>query len=299
MIDERGDPYLGREIARRARAGIPIPIELARAFGSRRIGGGRHSGYPGLGGGLPPPPRTVVGLASTIEYWRAASLVATPVGSWLGGKYAEEFAAAGTARPAWSATGGGVGLPGVTFDGGTDLMSCTTIGARLVGKSRVAAIMICKDTTGADAIPYEYATNAATSDAGSFGAYLNDGADGRIEGFGRSDLATVSYGMRRTDATMPFTALTCVAIVHDLGLTSAVESIINTGPAETLVTTSSGTSPVGALGNFVLNLGARAGVVAPYTGTICAFALLDNPSAADLDFAMRKIALDDGGITWP
>ncbi len=56
MIDECGDPYLGREIARRARAGLPIPIELSRAFRSRHISGSRHGGYPGftpaLGGTL-------------------------------------------------------------------------------------------------------------------------------------------------------------------------------------------------------------------------------------------------------
>jgi hypothetical protein len=128
-----------------------------------------HVFHRGSIGGVVPAP-TFAGL--TLYDWDAATLAATPVSSWTDSGQGIELTQSGTARPAWSASGGAQALahPAVLYDGVDDFLE--SAGSQALDWSGGISMFLVKErvTIAGFAGPYLMRAQASARTAGNFEA---------------------------------------------------------------------------------------------------------------------------------
>lgn len=208
-----------------------------------------------------------------LAWWDADTLSSGAVSSWAdrAGSLAL-IQATGANQPTKSATAFtdmfGVTHPGVVF-GGTHILSCAAFGGVVLGRTSLTMLISVQDTTTAAAIMVELSTNALSNN-GAFWLAANDASSQHtLEPLGMGGPGCGPGTWRSTNNTAPLVDPGVIAIRYDLttGFGSNVRELDNvaldgTQTATALLTT------IPTMPNLPLFVGARSGLVAPWTGKI-------------------------------
>lgn len=243
----------------------------ALVFGGPMVTGG------GSVGPLPPS-----GVGSGVFWLSASSGVSTSgatVTGWtdqIGGKTATIVGSA----PTYDATGLGGEFPGVTFSGGRLTYS---IGATLSGATSYAVIMVYQDTATATNAYYlfEYGTNGALN-VGEFAVLPNFSADNNLVHFSPGSAGANRFS---SDAdTAPMTNVGMATFACDFTRSSHEIAAVRLNGADLAGTWNTDTDSSGStLASATLTVGgSNGGGPVPWPGTIGEFAILKNPTSADI-----------------
>lgn len=239
----------------------------------RRLGIGRRHlrGFGGSGGGG--APYTPLDEPELLAWWDADTLATGAVPSW-----ADRLASlalvngTGAQQPTKSATAFadmfGVQHPGVIFDGG-DILSCAAFGAVVLGRTSLTMMLSMQDTTTVGAIAVELSVNALSTN-GCFWLATNDGGSlNTLEPLGMGAPGQGPGTWRSTPHTAPLTDPGVVTIRYDLttGFGSNIRELDGVALDGGQIATA-GLSPIATMPNQPLYVGARSGLVAPWTGKI-------------------------------
>lgn len=240
----------------------------------RRFGvgiGRRH--LRGFGGGSASAPYTPADEAEALVWWDADALANGSVASWVDNIAGLALIqATGANQPTKSATAFtdmfGATHPGVVFDG-SDILSCAAFGATVLGRTSLTMMLTMQDTTTVGAIAIELSVNALSTN-GAFWLATNDGGSlNTLEPLGMGAPGQGPGTWRSTPHTAPLTDPGVVTIRYDLttGFGSSIRELDGVALDGGQIATA-GLSPIATMPNQPLYVGARSGVVAPWTGKI-------------------------------
>lgn len=244
----------------------------------------------GGGGALWTPARA----SGALLWWDPSVLAAGAVASWtdrIAGVAATQ--ATGTKQPTQSATAIGNTYPGVSADGGDELVAAGA-GAVLSGKTTLTIVMAMVDASTTASIALELTANATANDGGLYIA-PNDGSAGLIRGAVRG---TSSSTIRSIPEALATVKVVSMAFDFATAGANAIPWVRVNGTAAT-VTTAASASAAGSAANASLYFFARGGALtAPYTGTLGDI-FIRNSIAQDADLARAESFIGARcGLSW-
>ena len=170
--------------------GVPSPAP-ARVAQNRRSGG--RDGMRRGGGGAPAwtPLTSPKGVEVWLSYAGTTDDGAGLISAWAGQKTGKIFTAATTARPTLTASRFG-SQPGLVFDGTTDTMVCSTVGALISGNAGLSVIMVYYSATTAVRVFLEYGSDNVAS-AGEFSFVANNVNLGTVYVVARGNIGLTDF----------------------------------------------------------------------------------------------------------
>lgn len=236
---------------------------------SRRIGVDRTAGFRGIGGGVPYTP---LAEPTLLAWWDPTTLAAGAVTSWVDRKSGWSLGQSTALQKPTYATNAftapdGRTFPGVSFAGGQILSCASGFGAAIDPLSTLTMMCSAQDTTpsGTAAIVIEYTANGGTTNGG-FWLAVNDGGVGdsvewTLRGFGGS--GTWQSAANSVSLTDPGVLATRYDFSQLTGQT--VRELDNWALLGAPFASGCGADTFAL---DTLYVGARSGLVAPWTGVL-------------------------------
>lgn len=205
-------------------------------------------------------------LSGLVGWWKADAISGVdgdPIGTWpdsSGGSH-DLTQATGTQKPTLK-TGIINSLPVARFDGG-DIIVNSAFDLSATDKATVFAVL--KATSAATAQVFlEHGVNTNTTNPG-FGFYIAGQTANNIQ----AAVGKAAGGIAARSTTVsPGTVFNILAAVYDRALTGAQQATPRLNGIAISVTDDATNDVTGNFGNVSLNVGARSGVAAPFTGDI-------------------------------